>query len=39
MYRAVGLAAERWGITLPISDPEEVARIAGSVRVELIPSP
>ncbi len=39
MYRAVGLAAERWGITLPIGDPEEVARIAGSVRVELIPSP
>lgn len=39
MYRAVGLAAERRGITLPIRDPEEGARIAGSVRVELIPSP
>lgn len=39
MYRAVGLAAERRGITLPIRDPEEGARIARSVRVELIPSP
>jgi cytidylate kinase len=39
MYRAVGLAAERQGVPLPIPDPEDVARIAESVRVELIPSP
>ena len=39
MYRAVGLAAERRGVPLPIPDPEAVARIAESVRVELIPSP
>ena len=39
MYRAVGLAAERRGVPLPIPDPEGVARIAESVRVELIPSP
>lgn len=39
MYRAVGLAAERRGVPLPIPDADEVARIAESVRVELIPSP
>jgi cytidylate kinase len=39
MYRAVGLAAERRGIPLPIPDPQEVARVAESVRVELLPSP
>lgn len=38
MYRAVGLAAERHGVPLPIPDPDEVARIAESVRVELVPS-
>ena len=39
MYRAVGLAAERRGVPLPIPDPEDVAGIAESVKVELIPSP
>jgi cytidylate kinase len=39
MYRAVGLAAEQRGVTLPIGDPQEVARIADSVKVELVPSP
>ena len=38
MYRAVGLAARQRGVALPIPDPEAVARIAGAVRVELIPS-
>ena len=38
MYRAVGLAAERAGVTLPIQDPDRVAAIAGRSHVELIPS-
>lgn len=38
MYRAVGLAARQKGIGLPIADPEAVAAIAGSVRIELVPS-
>lgn len=39
MYRAVGVAAERAGVKLPIDDPEAVARIASASRVELVPSP
>ncbi|MET0619694.1 MAG: (d)CMP kinase, partial [Thermoanaerobaculia bacterium] len=29
MYRAVGLAAERAGVTLPIEDPGRVSDLAG----------
>ncbi len=39
MYRAVGVAAERAGVTLPIGDPDRVAAIAEATRVELFPSP
>jgi cytidylate kinase len=39
MYRAIGLAASRAGVGLPIADPEEVARIAEAVRVELAATP
>jgi cytidylate kinase len=39
MYRAVGVAAERAGVKLPIEDPEAVARIAEASRIELVPSP
>jgi cytidylate kinase len=39
MYRAVGLAAERGGVTLPLADPDRVARIAEDSRIELVPSP
>ncbi len=39
MYRAVGLAARQQGIGLPIADPEAVSRVAGRVRIELVPSP
>ena len=39
MYRAVGLAARRRGVALPIADPEAVAGIAGAIHIELIPSP
>jgi len=38
MYRAIGLAARRGGVALPIPDPEEVARIAGASRIELAAS-
>jgi len=39
MYRAVGLAAERAGVTLPIDDPGRVSELAGRSRIELVPSP
>ncbi|HEX4441455.1 MAG TPA: (d)CMP kinase [Thermoanaerobaculia bacterium] len=39
MYRAIGLAASRAGIGLPIGDPDAVARIAEAVRVELTAAP
>ncbi len=39
MYRAVGFAAERAGVRLPIEDPQAVARIAEGCRVELTRSP
>ena len=39
MYRAVGLAAERSGVTLPIDDPGRVSDLAGRSRIELVPSP
>ena len=39
MYRAVGLAAERSGVTLPIDDPGRVSELAGRSRIELVPSP
>ena len=39
MYRAVGLAAERAGVTLPIDDPGRVSDLAGRSRIELVPSP
>jgi len=39
MYRAIGLAASRAGVGLPIADPQEVARIAEAVRVELAATP
>ncbi len=39
MYRAVGVAAERAGVKLPIEDREAVARIAEASRIELVPSP
>ncbi len=39
MYRAVGLAARDGGVTLPITDPQRVAAIAESVRLDLEPSP
>jgi cytidylate kinase len=35
MYRAIGLAARDRGVTLPVTDPEEVAAIAESSSVEL----
>jgi len=35
MYRAIGLAARRGGVALPIRDSEEVARIAAASRIEL----
>ncbi len=37
MYRAIGLAAYRRGVGLPIPDPEEVAAIAANSLVELAP--
>jgi cytidylate kinase len=37
MYRAVGLAARRRKLRLPLTDPGPVAAIAGEVRVELVP--
>jgi cytidylate kinase len=39
MYRAVGLAAAERGIALPIDSPEAVTAVAGSVSIELRPSP
>lgn len=39
MYRAIGLAAERSGVALPIADPDAVARIAEASRLELTPDP
>ena len=38
MYRAVGLAAERDGIRLPIDDPASVSAIAERSRIELVPA-
>ena len=38
MYRAVGLAAERAGVTLPIQDPTRVAAIAERSHIELVPA-
>jgi cytidylate kinase len=35
MYRAIGLAARERGVTLPVTDPDEVAAIAESSSVEL----
>ncbi len=37
MYRAVGLAARKRGIALPIEDAEAVAALARQARIELIP--
>ena len=39
MYRAIGLAASRAGIGLPIADPDAVARIAEAVRIDLSAAP
>jgi cytidylate kinase len=39
MYRAIGLAAYRRGVGLPIADPDEVAAIAANSLVELAPPP
>jgi cytidylate kinase len=39
MYRAVGLAARRHGVRLPLGDPEAVATIAESLRIELVAAP
>jgi cytidylate kinase len=39
MYRAVGLAAEREGVPLPIDEPARVAAIAQRCRVELVAAP
>jgi cytidylate kinase len=39
MYRAVGLAARRRQVRLPLGDPEAVAAIAEGLRIELVPSP
>ncbi len=39
MYRAVGLAAERAGVRLPIRDPGRVSAIAEGSRIELVPDP
>ena len=39
MYRAVGLAAQQHGMTLPILDPDAVAAVAEAMRLELETSP
>jgi len=39
MYRAVGLAACRRGIPLPIPDPASVEALAGECRLDLVTSP
>ncbi|MEP6802715.1 MAG: (d)CMP kinase [Acidobacteriota bacterium] len=36
MYRAVGLAAREGGVQVPITEPAAAARVAESVRVELV---
>ena len=38
MYRAVGLASERAGVTLPIQDPARVTAIAERSHIELVPA-
>jgi cytidylate kinase len=38
MYRAVGLAAERAGVALPIEDPARVAALAEAARIGLAPA-
>jgi cytidylate kinase len=39
MYRAVGLAVRDAGHALPLTDPDEVVRIADAMRIELVPDP
>jgi cytidylate kinase len=39
MYRAIGLLAREAGVGLPVADPATVARLAESVRMELLPDP
>jgi cytidylate kinase len=39
MYRAVGLAAERDGVTLPIRDPRRISALAERARIELVVTP
>lgn len=39
MYRAIGLAAKEQGIHLPVADPDRVAAIAESAKLELATSP
>ncbi|MEP6995851.1 MAG: (d)CMP kinase [Acidobacteriota bacterium] len=39
MYRAVGLAAQERGVSLPIQDPDAVAAIAESIQLDLATSP
>jgi len=39
MYRAIGLAAHRRGVRLPIEDASAVSAIAEASRIELAPSP
>jgi len=39
MYRAVGLAVRDAGHGLPLTDPDEVVRIADAMRIELVPDP
>jgi cytidylate kinase len=39
MYRAVGLAARRSRLSLPLRDPDAVATLAATLRIELLPAP
>jgi cytidylate kinase len=39
MYRAIGLAAKEQGIGLPVTDPDRVAAIAESAKLDLATSP
>jgi cytidylate kinase len=39
MYRAVGLAVRDTGHPLPLTDPDEVVRIADAMQIELVPDP
>ncbi|HEY6931611.1 MAG TPA: (d)CMP kinase [Thermoanaerobaculia bacterium] len=39
MYRAVGLAAQEAGVTLPITDPDAVVALAEGLAIELVPQP